>query len=512
MSLYRVSVRDLGRVGLLKDADPFTRPLNAWTDISNARFTPQGVGFVPPERPLLFTTAASNIATFRIGYSLTYGPGYIFGSTDKIWVRDSFGGLVDITRATGGAYGGANWRFEEATNGTYGGIIAANGVDTPQYYTGTQMANLPSWVAGEVSELLRPFKNFLVSFASNKVHWSDSIPSTSSLPNSWSVTDPAKDGGEQYLQTYRINDALALGDSMFIYTNRGAWEMRYIGAPFMFSFTKVFPELRILFDRCVARFWMQGVEHHFVLSGNDAFVHDGRQVRNVLPPELRKHLFENYLKANQSSVPFVVPRHSYKEMWCFIQNTSSGINLPNAVLMWNWETNLWKIRTAPADTYYYDGLYYEGRPDSIVLLTVNQAVTTRGFRDIAPLNDLTSNVHRPTLMVERKGLSPSKEGVPTPNVVKSLHSIRLWTQDIDSGHTITVQAGATMDSPETANYTVTKTFTPYTGQKHEDIPLDDLEGRWFAIKITVTPTTVLAPQNAGLIVGYDLEFTSLGEY
>lgn len=507
MPRYWAEIRNLGQYGIVKDGDSLTVPLNTWDEATNAWFSTKGVGVLVGDRDLAMSP--NTHLTFRLGFSVIYGPGYFFGSSQRMYLLNGFGNLVDVTRSVGGNYGGGDWRFDVSTNGNAGGIIAANGVDVPQYWNGVTMENIPAWPGGAPS-IITPYKNFLVTATANKVHWSHSIPSGSSLPTSWSVSTPSEDGGEQYLQTYDIREMADLGDSKMIYGADGVWEMKYIGYPFVFSFNRIFPSLRILYKRCVCRF-VDGIEKHFVLSGNNCYVHDGRQITPILTEELRRYFFEQVFSAVQGTFAYVVPRHMENEIWVMMKSNGT---YPTTALIWNWATKNWTLRSAPVNTQYIDGWYYDARPDSIHFLTTNDTFTQRGFVNVNARKYAAPDVKTLTLVLEKCGLSPVKtqsgQVINDPSRQKTLHSLRLWTQDIGAGNTITVQLGASMGSPQNIVYTYSNTFTPYSGQQHETLTNINLEGRWFGIKITVTPNAAVSTINQGLLLGYDMELTEGG--
>lgn len=353
----KVSLDNLGTIGIIKDVPGYELPLSAWSRGKNVRLKDnQVVKFKGHSLSLTSAIAPYHLTPVSSGSS-TY---WMIAGLNKVYAWD---GLTekDITRTTGGDYSATaakNWN-----GGVIGGVpVLNNGIDVPQMWgvdfaTPAKLLPLAAWDANWTTKILRPFGEFLVALDVTKsgtnyprmVKWSHPAdPNT--VPASWDETDPTKDAGEYEIgeDNDRMVDCRTLGDSNIIYKERSTYRMTKIGAPYIFDFEKVFSESGLLNPRCVQSFG----DKQFVVSDQDIIMHNGQTATSLIDSKLRSWLF-NLIDSDNYDRSFVASNPFLKEMWfCFPQ---VGSTFPDTALVWNWDANTWGIRDLPEAAHIEHG-------------------------------------------------------------------------------------------------------------------------------------------------------------
>lgn len=230
-------------------------------------------------------------------------------------------------------------------------IYFNNNVDIPKkIVSGAVAVDVEYWPVGLKAKMIRPFKDYL--FAMDLVESSVELPSsvrwsTASEPNaepdSWSVSDPAKQSGQVNLADTngRIVEGHQLRDQFFIYKADSVYAVNYVGGVFVFNFKKVFNNKGALGSNCVQPF--EG--KHFVVGVDDIYIHDGVQAQSVSDGVV-KDFFYGQLAGDSSSKVFVSVNSREKEMWvCY----PSSAQMPSCdkALVWSWTDNEWHERDIP---------------------------------------------------------------------------------------------------------------------------------------------------------------------
>lgn len=239
----RISVHNVGTLGVIKDLPPHVMPPEAWSDGRNARFI-DGQGAKIAGHTQVFSGSLHG-PEFAMTLQTAAQIFWIYASLNKASVYEG-GSHFDITRASGDytTADGRDWN-----GGVLGGIpILNNGANIPQYWpslnVATRLDNLPNWTVGAICKVMRPFRNFLIALnitesgvqKPHRVRWSSSAdPGT--VPQTWDPSDPTKDSGEFDLSDVNagaIVEAFPLRDAFVIYKENSTWAMRFIGGQSIF--------------------------------------------------------------------------------------------------------------------------------------------------------------------------------------------------------------------------------------------------------------------------------------
>ena len=278
--MANIQVRNLGDVGVISDLSPWNLPINAFDFALNARFDEGKV-----KRAVVFkslgTTSTSNIGRFILAGTEASGfDKVIIASTDYTLYEYSPSANTYTQKLAGG--GSFN------SNEQYTGIVFDSGFyltrpdRIPQYLSMTSsgnFANLANWDATHRCKVLRSFNGFLVAFNITKasttfptmVKWSD-LKVGGSNPD-WDITNPSLLAGENTLADMpsEIVDALALRNSLYIYSRNQIWRMDFIGGNDVFSFNRVFDKVGLINSNAV----VEAEGRHYCFGLDDIYTHDG---------------------------------------------------------------------------------------------------------------------------------------------------------------------------------------------------------------------------------------------
>jgi hypothetical protein len=244
-------------------------------------------------------------------------------------------------------------------------VVATNGFDAPQMWplnagipsTTTPFRELQNWPSGNSCKSIRSFKTFLVGLNWNRanqeprlVKWSTEA-AYGAAPSTWDETDATLDAGEYELSDTPgdIVDGLPLGDSFLIYKEDSIYIMNYVGTPYIFSFKLLSPTVGALSKEAIKEF--DG--GHFFIGNSDCYICNGQTVTPLLPNKVRRAMFEDLSGENYQKC-FVAADYVRNEMLaCF---PSSGSDVVDKALIWNWKDNTFSFRDLPDTSYIHDGI------------------------------------------------------------------------------------------------------------------------------------------------------------
>lgn len=340
-------INDLDAIGQVNDVKPYMLPPEAFTVLTNVRFTDNGIQVTLGWEETMIPTGgvrmwAPHFILPVVTTSQTY---WIYTSLLKAAVFDGVADH-DITRAAGDY---STLETKDWNGCILGGIpILNNGVDIPQYWatpysTATKLQNLLNWPATMRARIVRQYKSFLVAFNitdsgtryPHLVQWSHPAdPGT--LPVSWSYTDPTRDGGRNDLPDTgngEILEAMMLQDTMYIFKEKSVWKMRFVGGRFIMDFGSGpwLDGIGILGPRCVTLF-KDGTWQCFATK-NDILVHNGNSVESILLGRQRENLFAS-LNPETAKNCFMFTHPLKSEIWFCYPET--GQTNPNKALVWNY--------------------------------------------------------------------------------------------------------------------------------------------------------------------------------
>jgi hypothetical protein len=357
-----IEINDAGVLGSIADTPAHLLPPEAWTLALNMHVVDRGMEKLlgeeqifgtPGVAPHFLMPVQTAVATFWLYTSLTKAFGYD-GTTHTDITRGGGGGANDYT-----ASNTRDW------NGTLlGGVpIINNGADIPQFWSpvalGTDLQNLTNWPGTLRAKIVRAFGPFLMAFRCTKsgtafphmVKWSHPAD-PGSVPSSWDETDATKDTGEVDLadvQAGLIQDALPLGDTMYIYKEGSVWKCRFIGGRSIFDFGKAawLPTIGLLAPRCVA-ITGDGTKHVWATQ-DDIMWHNGNRVQSILNERQRKRLFNEIDTINFENCFMFANPFNTEMYFCY---PSSGQTNPDKALIMNYAAGeIWPITERDGVTF-----------------------------------------------------------------------------------------------------------------------------------------------------------------
>lgn len=345
----RIPLRQLGRVGVIKDLPTYGVPPNGWTDVKNARmfdadawrcFGYQAVFGVPSIAPLwlLPVAAQSGLLWLYPGSVSIYGTD---GTTHSA-----------LTRLSGPYTGTVNDRWNGGLLST-GIAIVNNGVDVPQAWVnaslGTRLVDLANWTAGVTARCIRPFKRFLIAMDVTKsgtrypqlIKWSNQAQA-GAVPSTWDHTDPTQDAREWPLldSDGAVIDGGQMGDVFVLYKEDQTHIMEYIGGTFVFKFSLKFKESGILAQQCYTEY--EG--KHVVATTTDVVIHDGFQMQSLLDDKMRRW-WSGRADATNYGKSFVISNLVENEIWVCIPE--AGNTYPNIALVINAKDGTTSVEDLP---------------------------------------------------------------------------------------------------------------------------------------------------------------------
>lgn len=361
-------IRDIGRLGVIKDMPPYDLQPNAFSDAMNVRFKGTHVekmgGYIP-----VYTKNKPDgipLAVFERPNSRMK----IYGSESGVYLIDNDAynnalpaGMHVTATAT------RPWYYTTMSNT----VVMSNSHDNPIGMTPATdvFQELPNWgvpnkpigSAAPVKQdwkcrVMRSYKSYLLALNMTeqtieypqRVRWSNEAQ-LNNLPPDWYQDQESTDGGFNDLMDCMgtIQDGAPLRDSFVIYTNRETYVMNYVGGAAIFNFSKLFSDTGLLAPNCVAEFDGK----HFVVAQSDIFVHNGSDKTPVAVGRVKQYLMEEISRINPTATQ-VIAVPSNKEIWiCYVGSggdTSAGQDLTrtcNTAAIWNWEFDTWSFTELP---------------------------------------------------------------------------------------------------------------------------------------------------------------------
>lgn len=359
----KITVNDVGAIGIVADTPPEELPFNAWTAGKNVRMSEGKVErflghlqiFDPP------TVAPHFLMNFwsPVGTNFWLLPGlqkvYVWdGSAHTNITRQSAG--VDVNYSATAILG---W-----TGGLLGDIpVINNGVDDPQQWSpqlvATKLAALSNWPASTKCAALRVFGRYLVALDVTKsgtrysqmVKWSHRA-AAGAVPSSWDPTDSTIDAAEFTISETNgacLDCAKLKGNINIVYKEDSCYIMQYVGGNQVFDIRTLFSTLGMIGKRCMVEI-PEG--RHVVFALDDVVVHNGSSAQSILVDKLKKRLFSTIDSTNFKHC-FLAHNAGFKEVWICYPET--GSTYCNKAIIWNYEKKTLGMRDLPNVTYIDSG-------------------------------------------------------------------------------------------------------------------------------------------------------------
>lgn len=357
-----VPLRDLGKIGVSTDQDPFNLPPTAFTMACNARFEDNAISRGPVFRkagPLTTNGYPRHVVSYIQGSGY---PTVLVANDDGTVLDWSASGLTSSTESSRTASGWTASSYSQPyTSTVLNNIVYLNRPDrVPWYMTtgGTQFTSLSNWDSTWRCNSLRSLSGVLVAINVTKgatnyptmIKTSD-YTTYGSVPGSWvaSTTNSATENVLTDLQEPLI-DGWALKDRMILYSANETWLMEPRYDNLMFNYRRIWRDRGVISQNCV-------IEHdsiHYVFGTNDIWVHDGFQPQSIAAGITRDFIYDNMVKtqANQFFVSHN-PRNT-EIMFCYLSSdpycafpVSATLGYPgcNRAAVYNYRVKTW---------YFYD--------------------------------------------------------------------------------------------------------------------------------------------------------------
>jgi hypothetical protein len=479
--------------GVNRDLMPSELAPDLWSDCQNARFRN---GFAEKRRGIQAAFTTPTVVPYYID---TYNAGssrfLVQAGLAKVFVDDGttrteitpvspFTGAVD-NRWTGGSLQGT--------------LILNNGVDSPMYWNGdtaTDLAALTGWTPGWKSDVIRPFKYYLVALGNTRggakqihnVGWSNSAQ-PGAIPTTWTAATGNDAGAVDLAETTGVMvDCLPWGDVNIIYKQDARYAMQYIGGNDVFRFVRLPGSDGLLARGCV----VNTPKGQVFMSSGDVRIHQGGDSVSIIEGSNRRWLFNN-MDSTNAGRSFLAVNPQKNEVWvCF---PSTGSSSCDRALVWNWQDNTWGDFTLPNVTYGTTGLVPTNLSSSVID-SVSLVIDT----DTAVINanDYSQNENRlvlsttdPKIGLAETGSTDFGTAVPfmlektgisfgDTDAVKVLNASRPQINAIP-GTVVTVYHGSAMHPADAVVYSAGYTFTVGTSTRATSFARG---GRYMAWKMT----------------------------
>lgn len=370
-----VPIKDLGKIGVIKDTEPALLPEGAFTDVNNVRFKNGSVSRIDGESLLHTVTVSGDPATFRqyAHWRRNDTDGNLGFDGDKVyWFTYDQSAASDPVAATL-KYDSANtlsspvdW-WVDFFGGGYA-IIMNNGQETPIYglYQETDAGTVQNFVAFPgwnytaglqvTAKVIRPFRYSLV--AANLTFVQSGVTTRApvtiristqaepgAFPQVWQPGTTADTADEfEVSSNTPIEDMLPLRDSLFLYCSDSIHQLSITNG--VVQVRTYAPDKGILGQGCVVGF----DNKHFVVSRDDFYIHNGSgELKSVGKGRVLDFfladadgLFIEYVRAYKNP--------KFKEIWvCYPRDGTSDGRFERA-LIYNYEEDTWSIRDLPKCT------------------------------------------------------------------------------------------------------------------------------------------------------------------
>jgi len=381
--MANVPLRNLGEIGVVTDANPYTLPSNAFSRGQNVIFDENRVQRAPLFKqlfPAIRSTLsyASSTGSFD-SQTGTYDAAEGTSSSSSRFVGSysdpSFGETVLVCDNDGVVrtypngnltynYSGTSVTNDEAwTHAQVAGLsfLARKGMrpyarniktDSSYSFMGGD------WVSTHSAAVIRGYLDYVICLNVTKgaveyptmVKWSNPVAYSSAVADlRWDPANTSYIAGENILGELSsgIRDGCVLGSAFVIYSGTQVWLMEYTGSSFVFNFRKLFDDGGVIGANCVVE--VEG--KHYVFGDNDIYIHDGMSKRSLADGRVRSYVF-NSLNRNKKDLCFAL-HDSASDLIYFCYNTlADEVKWPrtqfcNQAAVYNYRTDTWSFMDLP---------------------------------------------------------------------------------------------------------------------------------------------------------------------
>lgn len=326
-----IPVRDLGKLGILKDIAPFDLPMNAWSDGGNVIFPSGRVTSAPIARVLTDVSPVDFTEPPVFCALMDSANGYdpiLVANRDYTFNLFQNNTITDCSPA-GNTPASSDARFNSAFLAGLGYINRGDRV--PLYYntlTGL-LTTIPAWDATHRCQVFRSFKDFAMALNVTKgatayptmLKWSNATESGATPPD-FDNTSLSSLAGENVFSeaTSQIVDGVGLRNDFIVYTQNESFVVEYIGGNAVFAFRRLFTDQGMLAQNCAVE--VDG--KHYVFGRNDIYMHDGQSKLSIVDGKNKNEVFNklDYTKSRECFV-FHFPKINCV-FFCYPSNTSTA--------------------------------------------------------------------------------------------------------------------------------------------------------------------------------------------
>jgi hypothetical protein len=381
--MANVPLRNLGEIGVITDANPYTLPSNAFSRGQNVVFDENRVQRAPLFKqmfPAIRSTLSYNASTGTFDaqagtYAAAEGGTTSSARFVSSYSDPQFGETVLVCDADGvvRTYPNGNMTF------SYSGVSVTN----DETWSHAQVAGLSflarkgmrpyarnirtdgsyslmggDWVTTHSANVVRGYLDFVLCLNVTKgateyptmVKWSNPVEFSSAVADlRWDPANPGYVAGENIIgeMTTPIKDGCVLGSTFVIYSATQVWLMEYTGSSLVFNFRKLFETGGVINTNCVVE--VEG--KHYVFGEDDIYVHDGMSKQSIADGRVRAYIY-NAINRSKKNSCFVM-HDGASDLIYFCYNTLAdevkwkGVQFCNQAAVFNYRTNTWSFMDMP---------------------------------------------------------------------------------------------------------------------------------------------------------------------
>lgn len=382
--MANLPLRNLGELGLITDANPYTYPSNAFSKAVNVVFDENRIQrgpvlkqvFPAIRSSLSYADSTGSYDSQTGTYDAAQGNPASSSRFVGSYADPAFGETVFVCDNDGEVrtYPNGALAFASPGSGT---------VTNEEPWTHAQVAGLSflaragmrpyarnvksdaayslmagDWVSTHTTKVIRSYLDYVICLNVTKgsdsfptmVKWSNPVEYSSAATGvQWDPSNPGYIAGENVLgeMTSPIRDGLVLGSNFVIYTGDQVWLMEYTGSSLVFNFRRVFPTGGIFNTNCAVE--VEG--KHYVFGEDDLYVHDGVSKQSIADGRIRRTVFSTLNRAKRSAA--FVMHDSVSNLIYYCYNTiSTDVKWPstqfcNQAAVYNYRTNTWSFMDLP---------------------------------------------------------------------------------------------------------------------------------------------------------------------
>ena len=300
-------LRDLGKIGVVTDVDPYDIPINAFTMAVNYRFDGPAITDAPVCRRVSNTLSSTSLKTMASYTNSSGATDTFYTSGDgRVYRVDPAG----IGTATDTNLSESTW-VDNSIDSAFtlvelNNVLYVNRADRVPWYRsksgGGLFQKLTNWNSAWRCEALRAMNGQLIAINMtesgvnypNKIRWSD-LSVYDTVPGTWTAGTTNSAGSNLLAELKEpLIDGWPLRDRMMLYSKSEVWIMQPTGDSNVFSFYRAFGDSGVINQNCVVE--IGGI--HYVFGNSEIYKHDGINKIPLTTGRINRFIYENLPRAN----------------------------------------------------------------------------------------------------------------------------------------------------------------------------------------------------------------------